>query len=316
MHRIILDTDPGIDDALALFLALVSSEIQLEAITTVSGNVHVDLTSYNALTLLEVMERTDIPVAKGSSQPLVRTRIDAGYFHGSNGLGEIVLPKPQKAVVAQSAVNLIVERIIRAPGEITIVAIAPLTNLALALRCEPSIVHAVREVVIMGGALKVRGNVTPAAEFNILADPHAAHMVLHAGWPIRLVPLDVTQQVCLRKEDIVRLRQTATPLAELITQITDYYFDHFASPRGISTFAMNDSLCLAAVFRPDFITWESTYVTVELTGAHTLGETVAYFNDYDIPSPHPPNVRAAVSVDASRFLQWYFERMGSYLYQM
>lgn len=312
MQRIILDTDPGIDDALALFLALASPEIQLEAITTVSGNVHVDLTSYNALTLLEVMERTDIPVAKGSSQPLIRTPIDAGYFHGSNGLGEIILPKPQKAVVAQSAVNLIVERVIGAPGEITIVAIAPLTNLALALRCEPNIVHAVREVVIMGGALKVRGNVTPAAEFNILADPHAAHMVLHAGWPIRLVPLDVTQQVCLWKEDIVRLRQTGTPPAELITQITDYYFDHFASPRGINTFAMNDPLCLAAVFRPDFLTWESTYVAVELTGTHTLGETVAYFNDYDVPSPRPPNVRAAVSVDASRFLQWYFERMGSY----
>jgi inosine-uridine nucleoside N-ribohydrolase len=312
MHRIILDTDPGIDDALALFLALASPEIQLEAITTVSGNVHVDLTSYNALTLLEVMERTDIPVAKGSSQPLIRTPIDAGYFHGSNGLGEIILPKPQKAVVAQSAVNLMVERVIGAPGEITIVAIAPLTNLALALRCEPNIVHAVREVLIMGGALKVRGNVTPAAEFNILADPHAAHMVLHAGWPIRLVPLDVTQQVCLWKEDIVRLRQTGTPHAELITQITDHYFDHFASPRGINAFAMNDPLCLAAVFRPDFLTWESTYVAVELTGTHTLGETVAYFNDYDLPSPRPPNVRAAVRVDASGFLQWYFERMGSY----
>src|SRR2546426_10720650 len=194
MYRIILDTDPGIDDALALFLALASPELQLEAITTVSGNVHVDLTTRNALTLLELAGRTDIPVARGCDRPLSRQPVFAEYVHGQNGLGGVELPEPQLQPVGQHAVDLIIERVMAAPREITLVPIGPLTNIALALRKEPRIAEHVREVVIMGGALRVPGNVTPEAEFNIYADPHAAHIVFHAGWPIRLVSLDVTNK--------------------------------------------------------------------------------------------------------------------------
>src|SRR6185437_15919771 len=192
MPRIILDTDPGIDDALALVLALDSPEVQLEAITTVHGNVPVEMTTRNALGLLEVAGRSDVPVARGSAQPLVRAPVDAKYVHGPTGLGTLALPEPQTSVVTQSAADLIIERVQAAPGEVTLVPIGPLTNLALALRREPAIASQVREVVIMGGALRVPGNVTPAAEFNIYADPHAAQVVFKAGWPIRLVALDVT----------------------------------------------------------------------------------------------------------------------------
>src|SRR5205807_6797600 len=158
MHRIIIDTDPGIDDALTLFLALASPEMLLEAITTVSGNVHVDLTTRNALALLELAGRTDIPVARGCDRSLVRQPVAAAYVHGRNGLGEVELPEPQLRPVPQHAVDLIIDRVMASPGTITLVAIAPLTNIALALRQEPRIAEYVRDVVIMGGALRVPGN--------------------------------------------------------------------------------------------------------------------------------------------------------------
>ena len=167
MQRIILDTDPGIDDALALLLAFASPEIQLEAITTVSGNVHVDLTTRNALALLELAGHPDIPVARGSDRPLVRQPVTADYVHGHNGLGGIELPEPNLQPVSQHALDLIIEKIMAAPQEITLVPIGPLTNIALALRKEPRIAQYVRAVVIMGGALRVPGNVTPGAEFKI-----------------------------------------------------------------------------------------------------------------------------------------------------
>src|SRR5581483_6968516 len=179
LHRIILDTDPGIDDALALFLALASPEVQLEAITTVNGNVNVDLTTHNALALLTLAGRTDIPVARGCAYPLLTQPVFAAHVHGDNGVGGVELPTPAIQPVAQHAVDLIIERVLDAPDLITLVAIGPLTNIALALRREPAIVQKVREIVIMGGALRVPGNVTSAAEFNIYVDPHAAHAVLH-----------------------------------------------------------------------------------------------------------------------------------------
>ncbi|HET7638948.1 MAG TPA: nucleoside hydrolase, partial [Ktedonobacteraceae bacterium] len=167
MRRIILDTDPGIDDALALMLALASPEVRIEAVTTVSGNVHVDFTTRNALALLELLGRGDIPVARGSAWPLLRKPVDAAFVHGDNGLGQVELPEPHIKTVGKHAIDVIIETILSAPGEISLVAIGPLTNIALAARREPAIIQQVREVVIMGGALLVPGNDTPAAEFNI-----------------------------------------------------------------------------------------------------------------------------------------------------
>jgi inosine-uridine nucleoside N-ribohydrolase len=315
MHRIILDTDPGIDDALALFFTLASPDTKLEAITTVSGNVHVDLTTRNALSLLEVAGRTDIPVARGSDRPLVRHPVIADLVHGNNGLGNVMLPEPQLQPVTQHAVDLIVEKIMAAPGEITLVPIGPLTNIALALRLEPRIAQHVREVVIMGGALRVPGNVTPAAEFNIYADPHAAHIVLHAGWPIRLVPLDATMQVPLRHSQVDELARNGSPVTHLIKQMVDFYLDDFAVKVSTDAFHMHDPLCLAAALQPDLISWTPVYVDIELAGSLTLGETVAYFTHTEhavgtsgqLP---PPNVQAPVGVDAERFVALYLERVG------
>lgn len=312
MHRIILDTDPGVDDALAFFLALASPELQIEGITTVSGNVDVDLTTRNALSLLTLAGRTDIPVARGCSLPLVREPVVAAYVHGENGAGGATLPTPTIEPVAQHAVDFLIERILRSPGEITLVPIGPLTNIALALRREPRIADLVREVVIMGGALCVPGNVTPAAEFNIYADPHAAHVVLHAGWPIRLVSLDVTTRTLLARDSVDALAREGGSVKTTIQQMTAHYFDVFAPRKGAAHFEMHDPLCLAAVFRPDLITWKPAYVNVELTGTLTLGETVAYFEhsaEEELDHPKKPNAQVSVDVDAESFLQLFLERV-------
>lgn len=309
MLRLILDTDPGIDDALALFLALASPEVQLEAITTVSGNVSVEHTTRNALALLELAGRTEIPVARGCASPLLSVPVEAADVHGENGLGGVILPVPQKRPLDLHAVDVIIEKVMAAPGEIVLVAIGPLTNLALALRREPRLAQAVREVVIMGGALRVPGNVTPCAEFNIFVDPHAAQMVLHAGWPIRLVTLDTTTRTLLKRELVEQLAASGSPVTVLMKRMVDYYCDIFGEARQFSSIEMHDPLCLAAAFRPDLLTWQEAYVDVELTGKLTLGETVGFFARPDRPFPHPPNVLASVDVDAEGFIQLYVERI-------
>lgn len=307
MYRIILDTDPGVDDALALFLALSSPEIQLEAITTVSGNVNVEQTTHNALALLTLLGRTDIPVACGSSHPLIRPLLHAAHVHGEQGLGKAILAEPSARPVAQHAVDLIVEKVLNNPGEITLVAIGPLTNLALALRREPRVAQAVREVVLMGGALRTPGNVTPNAEFNIYADPHAAHVVLHAGWPIRMVSLDTTNRTPFTRAQAESFAQGESAVKICMRQMFDHYFNAFAAPSGIEDFHMHDPLCLAAVFQSDLITWEPAYVDIELNGTLTLGETVGYFHDPESPAP---NVQVSIDVDAERFIQLFVERVG------
>lgn len=314
MRRIILDTDPGVDDALALFLALASpGDVQLEAVTTVSGNVNLHHTTRNALALLELAGRSDIPVARGSSQPIVREAIYAAFVHGDNGLGNLELPLPQTQPVTKHAVDFIIEKVMNAPGEISLVPIGPLTNIALALRREPRIAHHVREVVIMGGALRVPGNTTPVAEFNIFVDPEAAHIVLHGGWPIRIVALDVTMQTEVHREQIAALAQNGNPVTRAIQQMTNFYFDVFAPAYGSNAFHMHDPLCVAAAFHPDLLTWEPAYVDVELHSPLTLGQTVASFKRLDSrDAPIIPNVQAAFGVAAARFQQLFLSRIGQH----
>jgi inosine-uridine nucleoside N-ribohydrolase len=307
MYRIILDTDPGIDDALALFLALASPEVQLEAITTVGGNVNVNHTTHNALALLELAGRTDIPVARGSNQPIVRQPVYANYVHGDNGLGGLQLPVTRAQAVAAHAVEVIIEKIMASPGEITLVPIGPLTNIALALRREPRIAQSVREVVIMGGALRVPGNTTPNAEFNIYVDPHAAQMVFHAGWPIRLVTLDTTMQAEMQRDQVKSLAHSGNPVTAAIEHMLSFYFDVYCPQFGISAFHMHDPLCLAAAFLPELITWEPAFVDVELHGTLTLGETVAYFGPR---ATQPHNLLASIGVDSERFIALFLQRIN------
>ncbi|HXN27276.1 MAG TPA: nucleoside hydrolase, partial [Candidatus Acidoferrales bacterium] len=190
-RRIIIDTDPGIDDAMAIFLALRSPELKVEAITPVAGNVPLELTLPNALRLVEIAGRTDVPVAAGASHPLLRRLATAGHVHGVNGLAGVDFPEPKIKPVRETAPEII-RRIVReSPGEITVVAVGPLTNIALALRADPELASMIPVIAIMGGSLS-GGNMTPAAEFNLYVDPEAARIVFDANIPLTMVGLDVT----------------------------------------------------------------------------------------------------------------------------
>jgi len=193
-EKIILDTDPGVDDALAILLAISSPEIQLEALTTTQGNVILEKATRNALSVLELVHASHIPVARGSVVPLVQPLRLSAYVHGESGLGNAQLPEPMAKPVPQHAVDYLIERVLAEPGEISIFPIGPLTNIAMAIRKQPRFAKAVRELVIMGGAILEHGNITPQAEFNIYVDPHAAYIVFHSGIPITLIPLDVTHK--------------------------------------------------------------------------------------------------------------------------
>src|SRR5512146_1307576 len=210
--RILFDTDPGIDDACALLLALASPELSVEGIGVVHGNCSVEQATKNALSVLELASASHIPVAKGCALPLVQPSLLAPETHGDTGLGYAQLPEPRTQPIARHAIDFLIETILASPGEITLVAIGPLTNVALAIRQEPRLVNALRELIIMGGAIRSEGNTTALAEFNTYVDPHAAHIVYHAGIPTTLVPLDVTYQCILTPHDVKRLQRIDAPI--------------------------------------------------------------------------------------------------------
>ena len=191
-RRIIFDTDPGIDDACAILLAMASPELAVEGLSIVHGNCSLEQATINALEILELANATHIPVAKGCELPLVQPSLLAPETHGDTGLGYAKLLIPRIKPIDQHGVDFLIEQIMKSPGEITLLAIGPLTNVALAIRQEPRVVEALKEIIIMGGALRYEGNTTALAEFNTYVDPHAAHIVYHANIPTMLVPLDVT----------------------------------------------------------------------------------------------------------------------------
>src|ERR1700691_139150 len=266
VRRIIIDTDPGIDDAMAIFLALRSPELKVEAITPVAGNVPLDLTLPNALRLLEIAKRRDIPVAAGASHPLVRRLATAGHVHGVNGLAGVDFPEPRIKPVHDTAPDLIRHIVREDPHEITIVAIGPLTNVALALRADPEIASMIPAIVIMGGSLS-GGNMTPAAEFNLYVDPEAARIVFGANIPLTMVGLDVTRK-CLVSEGHVAQLEAAKIMRATLNRV---------KPTGDRTVvAMHDPLTVAHLIDPQILTLKDYYVAVETSGEWTAGQTLAY----------------------------------------
>lgn len=304
--RIIIDTDPGIDDALAILLALASPELELEALTVVMGNCSTVQGVANALSVLELAGAAHIPVASGLDRPLLQPLLTAPETHGSTGLGYAHLPPPSHSPANRHAVDLLIERIMAAPGKITVVAIAPLTNLALAIRREPALLEAIREVIIMGGALRHEGNTTPLAEFNVYVDPHAAHIIYHSGLPITLVPLDVTYQCILTQADVDRLLALDSPITRFIADATRFYMEFHDEYQGIQGCVINDPLALALTFAPELVETHPLYVTVDTHSPLSLGKTMADF--YGAWSK-PPNMQVALKVQARRFIELFLERI-------
>jgi purine nucleosidase len=305
--RIIIDTDPGVDDALTFLLALASPEIQLEALTTVQGNVSIEKATRNALSVLELAQARHIPVAQGCSHPMLKSPHNAGEdVHGFSGMGNAELPEPTSKPVGTHAIDFLIEKVLAEPGEISIFPIGPLTNIALAIRKEPRITKAVRELVIMGGAIRQGGNITPLAEFNIHEDPHAAHVVFHSGIPITLIPLDATFKCLLTADDIERLNRIDSPIARFVRDATGVYMDFYKHYEGFNGCALHDPLTLAAVIAPDLLTLEEHYVDVDISGGVSTGKT---FADFMKVSKQPPNMKVALDVRGREFVEVFVERM-------
>jgi len=305
--RIIIDTDPGVDDAFAFLLALSSPEIKLEALTTTQGNVTLDKATRNALSILELCKAVHIPVAAGSTLPLVQPLRASTDVHGSTGVGNAILPEPKSKPVDQHAVDFLIQRMLAEPGEVSIFPIGPLTNIAMAIRKEPKFAKSVKELVIMGGAIKESGNVTPLAEFNIYVDPHAAHIVFHSGIPITLIPLDATHKCLLRPAHVDRLMKIKSPITQFIKDAVETCFD-FPLYHTLAGCAMHDPLTLATIIAPDLLTLEEYFVDVDHSGGVAMGKTFAdVFHKFNKPA----NMKVAMNVRGDDFIELFLQRMES-----
>ena len=318
--KIIFDTDPGTDDALALMLALNSPELDVRAITVVPGNVTASQGLENALRMVSLANRCDIPVAAGAQHPLFQKLITAEFWHGKNGLANVALPASKCKVVSQFGPDLIIQMVHDAPHEITLVPVGPLTNIALAVLKDPSIVPLVKEVIIMGGAI-TGGNVNAAAEANIYNDPEAAQIVFQAGWPLTMVGLDVGDKTLFSQRYLDQLGQTHGPVNDFIHAVGKYLVDlsaQFGSPGS----PMYDPLAVGVAIDATLVKAPEMHVDVETRGEFTRGETVAnrhgmvernvlHGDHYVIEGIDKiaPNAKVCVDVDADRFLQLFVSRI-------
>jgi purine nucleosidase len=291
-HTIILDCDPGIDDALAIAFAAGSPAIKLAGITTVAGNVGLAKTTANALAVSSFVGLDDVPVTAGSGVPLLRPGLQAGHVHGDSGLGGAVLPPPARTARAGHAIDFIIERVAAAPGEITLVATGPLTNIGLALRREPQLASWVREFVIMGGSAS-RGNVSHAAEFNIWADPEAAAIVFGAGWTVRMIGLDVTllARATVAVQERMRLLGSLGSRL-LLPAIAQYRDSHDTTGEP----PVHDVCAIVSLADPEVFGYTPALVQVETHGTLTSGMTVTDFTESG-----RCNALVATSVDVDRF---------------
>jgi purine nucleosidase len=305
--RIIIDTDPGVDDALAFLLALASPEIQLEALTTTQGNVTLEKATRNALSVLELARARHIPVASGSAVPLVQPLRASDHVHGESGLGNARLPVPQAGPVPKHAVDYLIERVLAEPGEISVFPIGPLTNIAMAIRKEPRFAGAVKELVIMGGAILEHGNITPQAEFNIYVDPHAAHIVFHSGIPITLIPLDVTHKCMLLQQHVDRLMRIPSPISRFIRDVIEVYIK-FSADIGHAGCALHDPLTLATAIAPELLTMKEYFVDVDISDGVSMGKT---FADILNVTKKPANMKVAMKVRGEDFIELFVQRMES-----
>jgi purine nucleosidase len=303
--RIIIDTDPGVDDALTFLLALASPEIKLQALTTTQGNVTVEKATRNALSVLELAGAGHIPVAQGSTLPLVQPLRASALVHGESGIGNSRLPEPQTKPVPKHAVDYLIERVLAEPNQIGIFPIGPLTNIAMAIRKEPKFAGAVKQLVIMGGAVLESGNMTPLAEFNVYVDPHAAHIVFHSGIPITLIPLDVTHKCLFKPEHVDRLMKIKSPISRFIKEAIEVYLQ-FSVERGFEGVALHDPLTLATLIAPELLTLKEYYVDVDISGGVSTGKTFA--DIYNVMK-QPPNMRVAMNVRGDDFIELFLQRM-------
>ena len=323
-RKVIIDTDPGTDDAMAIMLALNSPEFDVRALTVVPGNVTAAQGLENALRMVSLANRCDIAVAGGAQHPLFQKLITAEFWHGKNGLANVELPASKCKADARWAPDLIIEMVHVSPHEITLIPIGPLTNIALALQKDPSIASLVKQVVIMGGSIS-GGNVNAAAEANIYNDPEAAQIVFHAGWPLTMVGLDVGDKTLLTRGHIEALRKNPGPVSDFIYRVADFLIT-LSEKYGDPGTPMYDPLAVGVALDPTLVKAPAMHVEVETRGDFTRGETVAnrrgaiernvlhHFPDGDRYvieglDKVEPNAMVSTDVNAEKFLQMFVTRI-------
>jgi purine nucleosidase len=319
-RRVIIDTDPGIDDAMAILLALNSPELKVEALTVVPGNVEAWQGLENALKIVSLAGRCDVIVAGGAQHPLNQKLITAQYWHGKNGLAGVELPASKCKADPRFGPDLIIEFVHKYPHEVTLIPVGPLTNIALAVSKDPSIVPLVKDVVIMGGSIG-GGNVDGAAEANIYGDPEAASIVFNAGWMVTMIGSDVGERTLMSRKHLSDLQAQRGPESDFIAKLADFYITR-SEKSGYPGAAMYDPLAVATVINPALVTLKDMHVDVETKGEFTRGETVAnrmgsdeknvlHGDHYEIDGviELKPNARVCLASDADRFLQLFIGRI-------
>jgi purine nucleosidase len=308
---IIIDTDPGIDDSIALLTAFVSPELDILGITPVCGNQPLASTLRNALQICELGGRTDVPVHAGCFRPLLREPIH-GQFHGTTGLGNTVLPDPVKTVEETSAVAFMIascEAAAASGRKITICSLGPLTNLAVALRMKPAITAGIEKLVMMGGAYREAGNRSMTSEFNVLADPHAAHIVFSSGIPIVALALDATHQVILTPEHVSQFAAVSGAIAEPLSQLMAFWDRNDVKRYGSRGGPLHDPLVIAYLLAPELFRTQRARVFVEHESELCMGQTIA---DWHGKSGLASNAEIVVKVDAPAVIALFLERLSRY----
>jgi purine nucleosidase len=304
---LIIDCDPGVDDAIALLLALASpAELNLLGITTVAGNVPLPLTQYNARRVCQLAQRFDVPVFAGCPRPLLRPLITAEHVHGKTGLDGAVLPEPTIPLQAQHGVAFLINQLTTAAEPITLATLGPLTNLAIALIQCPEIAQAIHQVVMMGGSLGP-GNVTPAAEFNLYVDPHAARVVVEAGLNLTMIGLDVTHQVVTTPDRLAAFAALGTAVGQTAADLLKYYGQLDAERYGLAGSPLHDPCVIAYLLQPDLFTGQPMYLAIETESQLCLGRTVA---TPDINEAQPANAQILTKAKAEGIYTLLLERLA------
>jgi purine nucleosidase len=307
-RKIIIDTDPGQDDALAILLALGSPELDVIGITAVAGNVPLELTQTNARKICELAGRPDIAVHAGAVRPLLRPLVTAEHVHGRTGLDGPDLPEPTMPLREQHGVDFIVEALRAAePGTVTLCPLGPLTNVALALVRAPDIAGRIAEIVLMGGGYFEQGNVTPSAEFNVYVDPHAAEIVFSCGAPIVMMPLDVTHKALTTRARIEAIRALGTPVGKAAAELLEFFERFDEEKYGTDGGPLHDPCVIAWLLKPELFTGRRVNVAVETASELTMGATVV---DWWGITDRPKNALVMNGIDADGFFALLTERLA------
>jgi len=308
-QSLIIDTDPGQDDAVAILLALASPEINLLGITTVAGNVPLALTQENARKICDLAGRTDMQVFAGLDRPLVRPLVTAEHVHGRTGLDGPVLPDPETPLQEQHAVDYIIDTLRREPaGSVTLAPIGPLSNIAMAMQRAPDIIPRIRQIILMGGAYFEVGNITPAAEFNIYVDPHAAQIVFASGVPVIMMPLDVTHKALTRTDRVAALRAIGNRTGVAVAEMLEFFERFDEAKYGSDGGPLHDPCTVAWMIAPDIFNGRPCNVEIETASPLTMGMTVV---DWWQVSSRPHNALVIGDLDADRFFALITERLAT-----